>query len=183
MAKLYGPAAWIALILFAGLGILHVAALLRLVAPPVAAVFATFPIVMFGQIVMIAGLNGGRLWSDGRRLSMSQTLRGGLAALRRIPLGWRIFGLTFWYLYMPMTFFTRLVGAGETVTKEAGQLLLIERGRVIRVLTEEEAFVMRGDEFLAASVIFIGFAFAHFVCLRYLIPSRTEIISEVGVAE
>ena len=180
MAKLYAPAARIALILFAGLGVLHVAVLLRVIAPPVGAVFATFPIVMFGQIVMIAGFNGGRLWAAGTRLSMSQALRGGLAALRRIPLGWKVFGLPFWYLYMPITFFSRLVGAEGTVTEEAGQLLLTDRGRVIRGLTEEEAFVMRGDEFLAASVIFIGFALAHFVCLRYVIPNRTEIVSEVG---
>lgn len=50
MAKLYGPAAWIALVLFALLGVLHVAALLRFIAPSIGWTFAALPILMFCQV-------------------------------------------------------------------------------------------------------------------------------------
>jgi len=181
LTKLYSAAQWSALALFAAVGGMHIAALLGLAAPPAGALFATFPVVTFGQIVVMAGLNGGSLRGDGTRLTMTKSFRSGLAALRLVPVGWKAFGLPFWFVYMPATFISRVVKSGGGVVDERdGQLVLIDHGRVIRTLTEAQAVSIRGDEFLIGSVIVVGLAFAHFICLRYIVPNRVQILAEVG---
>lgn len=181
MTKLYRPTALLALTLFLVLAVLHVAAMLRFIAPSIGVAALAFPLVLAGQVVTIAGFNGGTFRQGGSLLTMKQRFRAPLVALRHIPMGWRLFGIPFWYAYVPATFFTRLLGAEGQVRESGGTLLLTYKGQYVRAITQEEAFRIHADQFVAFSVIVAAFAFAQFICLRFVIPKRAEILSELGV--
>jgi hypothetical protein len=164
-----------ALVLFIALAFAHVLALMHLVNPPMGVLAAAAPLILFGQIVSILGLKGGSLKTQGSTRAFGRQWR---LALRYIPNGWKIFGLPFWYAYVPVTFVYGMARAGGSVEEVAGKLVLTEHGRVIRALTEQEAFSSRADMFAGFSVILMAFAFAHFVLLRFVVPNRDAIIAE-----
>ena len=80
-----------------------------------------------------------------------KTFSAGFEALRYVPRGWKLFGLPFWYAYIPFAFFSRLAGAQGEIVEAAGRYLLVSKGRVIREITAQQAFAIRADHLAAAS--------------------------------
>lgn len=181
MVRLYRITSVAALVLFIVIAVAHVLALMHFVNPPMGVLAAAVPLILFGQIVSILGLKGGSLKMKTQRSTRDFGRQWLLipTALRYIPNGWKIFGLPFWYAYMPVMFVYGIARAGGSVEEVAGKLVLTEKGRVIRTLTEQEAFSSRADMFAGFSVVLMAFAFAHFVLLRFVVPNRDAIIAEV----
>lgn len=177
MAKLYEPFAWISLALLGVLGVAHLAAIAGVIALPVGIAFAVVPFIFTAQIVMIVGLNGGSF--RGRSAGFVRQWQLAFAALRYVPRGWRIFGIPFWYAYVPGTFFWRMSRSSGTIEEVGGQLFLIQQRRMIRSLTASQAFSIRADHFISVTAILMAFAFAHFMVLRFIIPNRQNIIDDV----
>jgi membrane protease YdiL (CAAX protease family) len=147
MSRLYQPTAVLALVLFVGLAALHIAVLLGFPAPSAVSAFTIFPFVFAGQLIAIHGLNGGTLRSSRGKFNPVRKLRLGLAGLRYIPVAWRLFGLPFWYLYMPATFFWLMSHMPGQLHAVNGEFVLTEHGRVLKTLTATQAAAARADEF------------------------------------
>jgi len=179
MSRLYQPTAVLALVLFVGLAALHIAVLLGFPAPSVVSAFTIFPFVFAGQLIAIHGLNGGTLRGARGRFNPVRQLRLGLAGLRYIPVAWRIFGLPFWYLYMPATFFWHMSHMMGQLHEVNGEFVLTEHGRALKTLTATQAAAARANEFLLASVVLLGFLLAHFLLLRFIVPNRDKILADV----
>ena len=154
----YKPFATFSLLLFCAIGALHLSAVSRLYVVPVFIVFPAFVLIMPGQVLLILGLNGGRLVPRrGRRLTLGQKWRLILEGIRTIPPAWRIFGLVVWYVCMPVMFFWNLA-ASAGLPDELAQANLVA----------------------AFTVILAGFPLVHFLGFRFVLPQREAILTKVA---
>ena len=65
-------------------------------------VVLSFLLILPGQVILIIGANGGELNVLRRRAPSGRAWRYLSSCLNCIPKVWRILGLSFWYVYMPV---------------------------------------------------------------------------------
>lgn len=164
--------------LFAALALVHVAAMAHWLALPIPLVFFALPIVIGLQFVAVRALQPG---GDDKAppASISRRWRLFLEGLRCLPRGWQLFALPFWYVYVPLTFFTRLIGSEGDVVRDGTRLLLKYKGRLLREVSAEEAFRLQANQLAAFSAILCALTLVQFLLLRFIVPRREQILAAV----
>lgn len=145
---------WFALVSFAASFVVHVAAVLQALALNEIEVLCAVALAVLGQPIVDAGLRHRAIGGEKRpELALWYRWSTWRAALRYVPVAWRIFGLPFWLVYMPAVFF-------------GGQLRLIEISRAA-----------------ALSALPAAWFFHEYICLAFVIPNRNAILSAAGHPE
>lgn len=170
------PVARFSLALFAALSIVHLLALGHWLMPPPWVLVVVVPLVIPGQILVVAGgIASGRELGD-RRLSREERWRIVWQGLRTIPWWWLVVFCSLFYFYGPWTLIAHTMRFPGTVQNLNGQCVLWDHGDVVRALDETECMAARAGEIRLLSLGGMFFSLIHYLILWYGLPRRHEIV-------
>jgi hypothetical protein len=163
--ELFVPLGWFSLALFLVLGVIHLLARVDWFLLPRILGWGAIPLVIPGQLVVIAGLLSGKLPSGGdKRLSRDERWKVFWQGLRTVPWLWRIAAVVFFYGYVPWTAISLVIGNANLPRGNRAAVGWFPESNM------EIVFVTLGG---------MAFALAHHLILRYALPRREEILSKV----
>lgn len=170
------PVARFSLALFAAFATIHLLAFAQWLVLPAGMLFIGLPLILPGQIVVIAGLISSSQELRTGRLGRADRWRITWCGLRVIPWWWVVIFALLFYGYAPWTVLVHATRFHGMVENANGQCLLVNRGEVVRALDPSECLAARAGEAKFLTLGGMCFSLVHYLVLGYALPLRRQIV-------